>query len=70
MVNRKGTAGLKPMSKPPSKLTIPPPDAGDLPVQLLPTTTPTAQEKLDLMVSQMEKIMILLGQMQNQIVAQ
>uniref|UniRef100_A0A915JV04 DDE Tnp4 domain-containing protein n=1 Tax=Romanomermis culicivorax TaxID=13658 RepID=A0A915JV04_ROMCU len=45
-------------------------DAGDPPAQQPPTTTPTPQVKLNLMASQLEKMMILLGQMQNQIVDQ
>uniref|UniRef100_A0A915JUC6 Uncharacterized protein n=1 Tax=Romanomermis culicivorax TaxID=13658 RepID=A0A915JUC6_ROMCU len=64
--------GLKPMSKPPPKLNIRPTNTGDSLVQLPHTTTPnpTTQDKLDLMASQMEKMMLLLGQMQNRIVAQ
>uniref|UniRef100_A0A915JDG5 Uncharacterized protein n=1 Tax=Romanomermis culicivorax TaxID=13658 RepID=A0A915JDG5_ROMCU len=60
------------MSKPPPKLNIPPTDAGNPPVQLPPATTPNlpTQEKVDLMASQMEKMMLLLGQMQNQVMAQ
>uniref|UniRef100_A0A915KDP9 Uncharacterized protein n=1 Tax=Romanomermis culicivorax TaxID=13658 RepID=A0A915KDP9_ROMCU len=58
------------MPKQPTKLAIWSLDAGDLPAQLPPARTPTPQEKLDLMASQMEKMMIHLGQMQNQIIAQ
>uniref|UniRef100_A0A915ICL6 Uncharacterized protein n=1 Tax=Romanomermis culicivorax TaxID=13658 RepID=A0A915ICL6_ROMCU len=36
------------MPKPPTKLAILPPDAGDLPAQLLPARTPTAQDKIKL----------------------
>uniref|UniRef100_A0A915ILM5 ISXO2-like transposase domain-containing protein n=1 Tax=Romanomermis culicivorax TaxID=13658 RepID=A0A915ILM5_ROMCU len=43
--------GLKPMSKSGTKLRIPPPNAGHPPAQMLPATTPTAQENLDLITA-------------------
>uniref|UniRef100_A0A915L277 Uncharacterized protein n=1 Tax=Romanomermis culicivorax TaxID=13658 RepID=A0A915L277_ROMCU len=58
------------MSKPSSKLVIPPPDATKQTAQQPPVATPTAQDKLDIITTQMEKIMVILGQMQNQIVVQ
>uniref|UniRef100_A0A915HH80 Peptidase A2 domain-containing protein n=1 Tax=Romanomermis culicivorax TaxID=13658 RepID=A0A915HH80_ROMCU len=63
---------LKPMWKPRLKLTVQLTDVGNPPAQLptAPMPTQSVQDKLYIMAVQIEKMMLVLGKVQNQIVVQ